>query len=334
MEWKRCARLLKLSLTGIACFAATLAHPAGVQFITVPADTQGPKLTGAVWTPCAISTQEVKLRRLIAPGVMNCPIVGEGLPLAVISHGKAGWYGAHHDTAETLADAGFIVVAINHPGDNAFGTSRTIASNAITRPTDIKRLIDFMLKAWPDASKVNRERVGFFGHSAGGYTGLVIAGGRPDLQRASDLCAKRLRPGSSPCEQFVYPDIPEQPPTSDPRVKAAVIADPGGTIFFGPDDLKEVKMPIQLWGSALGGAGVTVESVANVNRKLPLKADYRIVPNAGHWSFLAPCSPSQTQAAPRACVDAPGFDRATFHKELHAQMIAFFGRYLVENKKP
>jgi predicted dienelactone hydrolase len=291
-------------------------------------------LTGAVWTPCAVPAQEVKLRGVRAPGVMNCPIVGDGLPLVVISHGKTGWFGAYHDTAEALADAGLVVAAINHPGDNAFEASRTVASNAITRPTDIKRLIDFMLEAWPDASKINRERVGFFGHSAGGYTGLVIAGGRPDFQRAEDLCAKGLQPGSPPCEQFRNIGLPEQAPISDPRVKAVVIADPGGTIFFGPDDLKEVKVPIQLWSSALGGAGVTVEFVANVNRRLPSKTDYHIVPNAGHWSFLAPCKSELARATARACMDAPGFDRVAFHKSLHAEMIAFFGRYLVEGEKP
>jgi predicted dienelactone hydrolase len=121
--------------------------------------------------------------------------------------------------------------------------------------------------------------------------------------------------------------------SSDPRVKAVVIADPGSTFFFGPDDLREVKVPIQLWSSALGGAGVTVESGANVDRKLPSKSDYHIVPNAGHWSFLAPCSPEYAQANPRACVDAPGFDRVAFHKQLHAEMIGFFSRYLVEDEK-
>ena len=320
-------RFCKLFLAAIACFAAVPAQAAGVQLITVPADSRGPMLTGAVGTPCAAPAREVKLRSLRAPGVMNCPIVGDGLALVVISHGKSGWFGAYHDTAETLADAGFVVAAINHPGDNAFEASRTIASNAVTRPTDIKRLIDFMLDAWPDALKINRQHVGFFGHSAGGYTGLVIAGGRPDFQRAADLCAKGLQPGSPPCEQFRNIDLPEQAPISDPRVKAVVIADPGGTIFFGPDDLKEVKVPIQLWSSALGGAGVTVEFVANINRR-------HIVPSAGHWSFLAPCKPELAHATERACMDAPGFDRVAFHKSLHAEMIAFFSKYLVEGEKP
>jgi predicted dienelactone hydrolase len=327
-------RFRRLFLAAITCFMAAPVQAAGVQFITVPADSRSPVLTGAVWTPCALPVQEVKLHDLRGPGVLGCPIVGDGLPLVVISHGKAGWFGAYHDTAETLADAGYVVAAINHPGDNAFEASRTVISNAVTRPTDIKRLIDFMLQAWPDASRINRGRVGFFGHSAGGYTGLVIAGGRPDLQRAAELCAKGLQPGSSPCEQFRNVDLPDEAPTSDPRVKAMVIADPGGTIFFGPDDLKEVRVPIQLWSSALGGSGVTVESVANVNRKLPSQSDYHIVPNAGHSSFLAPCSPRQAQAYPRICVDAPGFDRVAFHEHLHAEMIAFFSRSLVEGEKP
>jgi hypothetical protein len=73
----------------------------------------------------------------------------------------------HHDTAETLADAGFVVAAINHPGDNAFDASRTDdLSVLIERPSDIKRLIDFMLGAWPETTKIDRERIGVFGSSA------------------------------------------------------------------------------------------------------------------------------------------------------------------------
>jgi predicted dienelactone hydrolase len=131
-------RFRRLFLAAITCFMAAPVQAAGVQFITVPADSRGPVLTGAVWTPCALPVQEVKLHDLRGPGVLGCPIVGDGLPLVVISHGKAGWFGAYHDTAETLADAGYVVAAINHPGDNAFEASRTVISNAVTRPTDIK----------------------------------------------------------------------------------------------------------------------------------------------------------------------------------------------------
>lgn len=117
-------RRFKFTLAAAFCFAATLAHAAGLQFIDVPADAEVPALTGVVWTPCATAAQQVLLRRLAVPGVKDCPIVGERLPLVVLSHGRAGWVGLHHDTAAALADAGFVVAAINHSGDNAFDTSR------------------------------------------------------------------------------------------------------------------------------------------------------------------------------------------------------------------
>jgi predicted dienelactone hydrolase len=37
---------------------------------------------------------------------------------------RGGWFGASHDTEEALADAGFVVAAINHPGDTFSDSSR------------------------------------------------------------------------------------------------------------------------------------------------------------------------------------------------------------------
>jgi len=115
------------------------------------------------------------------PGVKDCPISGDKLALIVVSHGNGGSFINFRDAAETLADAGFIVVAINHPGDSGGDASRVAdLSVFVERPTDIRRLIDFMLRASPAAPKIDPERIGFFGFSAGGYTGLVLAGANPD----------------------------------------------------------------------------------------------------------------------------------------------------------
>jgi predicted dienelactone hydrolase len=48
-----------------------------------------------------------------------------------------------------------------------------------------------------------------------------------------------------------------------------------------------------------------------------------MVPAAGHFSFLAPCSEALAKIAPDICRDA-GFDRAKFHKELNEALAAFF----------
>jgi hypothetical protein len=128
--------------------------------------------------------------KITLPGVKDCPISGDQRPLVVVSHGMAGDFTGHHDLAETLADAGFVVAAIDHPGDNSFDASRAgDLSVLVERPTDIKRLIDFMLGASPAAARVDPKRIGFFGFSAGGYTGLVLIGANPDW--AMRLCMFR-----------------------------------------------------------------------------------------------------------------------------------------------
>jgi predicted dienelactone hydrolase len=321
------------------CCVACLGHAAGLQLIEVPADAGGPALKGAVWYPCAATPEPTKLTSLLSvPAAKDCAIEGEKLPLVVISHGRGGWFAGHHDTAETLADAGFVVAAISHAGDTATDMSRTDdLAILVQRPSDMKRLVDFMLGSsgasgsWQGAQRIDAARIGFFGFSRGGYTGLVLIGGRPDFRRGIALCP----PGAKirMCEQ-VRDSTPLPAPSGDPRIKAAIIADPAFAIFFDKEALKEVKVPVSLWASANGGDGVTLESVAAIERNLPSKPEYHVVENAGHFAFLAPCTPEQAQALAPLCTDPPGFDRVAFHKTLNSEALAFFRKYLVEGGKP
>jgi predicted dienelactone hydrolase len=97
-------------------FTAAVAHAAGFRFIEVPADADGPALKGAMWYPCSEPPGEIDLGNIVLPGVNDCPISGDKLPLVVVSHGRGGSFILLHDTAEALADAGFIVAAIKSSG--------------------------------------------------------------------------------------------------------------------------------------------------------------------------------------------------------------------------
>jgi predicted dienelactone hydrolase len=315
----------------VLCFAADLAHAAGIQALAVAADAQGPPLNGTVWSPCAEAAGEAMLRRLRVAGVQDCPVAGERLPLVVISHGRGGWSGGHHDIAAALADAGFIVAAIDHPGDTVTDMSRVDALAIwLERPAAIRRLIDVMLGVWPDAARIDRERIGFFGFSRGAYTGLAAVGGAPNFRRVAAGCTDGANPGPA-CERIRTQGIPGDAPTRDPRIKAAVLADPP-TFLFGPDDLKAVSVPIQLWASEQGGAGVTREAVAAAAERLPPGTDFRVVPNSAHFAFMPPCSAGQQAAVPRICADPPGFDRAAFHKSFNADVLAFFRKHLADGR--
>ena len=161
---KTCS-ILSFALFCLALPPAAPAVAAGFSLIEVPSDA-GPALGGGVWYPCATPPGEIAVGLVTVRAAKDCPIAGRDLPLVVISHGFGGSFVGHRDVAEALADAGFIVAAINHPSDSSRSPEHDHKDplSALTdRPADIKRLVDFMLGAWLSAAKIDRDRIGFFG---------------------------------------------------------------------------------------------------------------------------------------------------------------------------
>jgi predicted dienelactone hydrolase len=311
----------------ILCLSATLAHAAGIRAIDVPATAEGPALTGAIWYPCVQPPGQARLGAYTLPGVKDCSLPDGKLPLVVVSHGRTGDFVGHRDTAEVLADAGFIVAAINHPGDTVGDLSRTDdLSIYVQRPNDIKRLVDFMLDNSALASSIDRERIGLFGFSRGGYTGLAVIGANPDWAHTTIYCQQFT---TRVCDQVRAKEFPAQPLTHDPRIKAAAIADPL-TVMFTADSFAAIRIPVQLWASEFGGDGVQPHSVDIVDKGLSRKHEYHVVSNAVHFSFLAPCSPALAKAVPQICTDAAGFDRVAFHRQFNADVLAFFQTQLAK----
>ncbi|MGN6459110.1 MAG: alpha/beta hydrolase family protein [Achromobacter mucicolens] len=313
---------LAVSLVSAAlALSAGMAHAAGFQRLNLPMDQNGPGLQGAVWTPCAEPAGEIKVGRVTIQGVQGCKLPEGRYPLIVMSHGSAGSYLSHHDTAAALADAGFVVAAINHVGDNAQDKSRQgYLSIFSTRPREVRRLIDYMTGTWPDKARLDPDKIGFFGFSRGGYTGLVLAGAAPDLAAGLAICASQA---SLPmCRDIAAGRVPQQPYPQDARIKAAVIADPLNV--FPEEALKRVSLPIQLWASAQGGDGVSPASVQAVREGLGAAPDYQVADGAGHFAFLAPCGAEQAEASPGICREEAGFDRTAFHLDLNARVAAFF----------
>lgn len=322
-------RLFAMLIVVVVCFVSPKIEAAGFRFIDIPADANGPALTGAVWSPCDQQPQQMRVRMVTIAAARNCPAVGDRLPLIVMSHGSGGWFGAHRDTAAALADAGFVVAAIDHPGDNATDRSRSDTLSILTdRPTDIRRLTDFMLDRWPEAAKLDRGRVGVFGFSRGAYTGLVIAGGRLDILGIAPLCSEGFVDGM--CAEIGKGKFPPQRPAADRRFAAAVLADLEFGRAFTLEGLADVKVPIQLWASERGGDGVLPEDNEAIDENLPAKPDYRVVPHSGHFAFIVPCSAEAAKALPEICVDAEGFDRVAFHKEFNAAVVAFLSKHLIK----
>ena len=147
--------------------------------------------------PCDAPEVEITVGRSVIAGTPDCPMPAGPMTLVVMSHGSGGSFLGHHDTARALAEAGFVVAALNHTGDNALDRSRQgYLSIFSTRPREIRRLIDYMTGAWPGRAQLRSDAVGFFGFSRGGYTGLVLAGAAPDFSQG---CRSANRSRGCPC---------------------------------------------------------------------------------------------------------------------------------------
>ncbi|WP_341677045.1 hypothetical protein [Niveibacterium sp. SC-1] len=313
----------RTAAAGLLALSSCLASAAGFSWISVPADADGPDLKGAVWYPSATPPAALAVGPFTLNVAKDAPLQGDHLPLVVMSHGTGGSVLGHRDTAAALADAGFVVAAINHPGDTAADLSQQMhLAPFFSRPRDITRLIDWMTRTWAGATRINDQAIGLFGFSRGGYTGLVSIGAVPDLKLGEAFCVHQ--PDLPFCAELKGPLPPL--PSADPRIKAAVIADP--LSVFSAAGLARISVPVQLWASEYGGGGVTPEDVAAVRKGLPDAPDFHSVAGSGHYSFLTPCPAPLAQSLPELCTDHPGFDRAAFHQRFNTQVKAFMRAHL------
>ncbi|WP_106191393.1 alpha/beta hydrolase family protein [Umezawaea tangerina] len=241
-------------------------------------------------------TAEVALDGPVEPGAH---------PLVVVSHGTGGSHLLYRTLAAHLARAGFVVALPEHPlnnrNDNELGGTSAILAN---RPRHVRQVVDWASGAFDIGP------VAVVGHSLGGCTGLALAGGTPTAF-----------PHETPDRQPHPVDV-----TPDERVRALVLLAPATAWFQRAGSLAAVDVPVLMLTAEHDEhtppwhAEIVTTGVADV--------EHRVVPGAGHYSFLAPFPERMANPAFPPSQDPPGFDRQAFHEELNAEVLAFLGKVL------
>jgi predicted dienelactone hydrolase len=337
-KWFRWGSMVAVLLTcGLAGYAMTTAlhtqHPVGFQLIQL-ADADGGSFAAGVWYPTQSRPWPTTLLGVLLMDVArNAPVSGSDLPLVVISHGDGGGPASHADLALALANAGYIVVAPMHTGDNYADQSAVGSVSWLSgRTREIHATLDYMLTKWQDHDRIDPKRIGAFGFSAGGFTVLTAIGAQPDLSIVAKHCADSpefvcdlLRSVASP---LLNPDAATVEKTflPDYRIKAAVVAAPGLGFTLVSHGLDNIKVPIQLWSA---DQDVNVPYATNakpVREAIGSRVEFHSVAGAGHVSFLTPCG----LLAPHAiCSDQAQFDRKAFHAQMNISVIGFFEKNLM-----
>jgi predicted dienelactone hydrolase len=316
------------AVAGVVIVASSAMRPAraiGMQQVLAP-DPGHASIPVTVWYPTTSRPHLIWAGISAADLAPDGAIEGTGLPLVVMSHGTGGSPASHLDTALALAEAGYVVAAPMHPGDN-FQVQSGVGTRGwiVDRARHIARVDDYLLTRWMGRGHLDPGRIGVFGFSAGGTTGLVAVGGAPDMARVAPHCAagpefvcRLLKPGA-----FAAPPAAAEW-VHDPRLKAAVIVAPGFGFAFAPDGLSAVKAPVQLWQGAADTAVPLATNAAVVHGLLPPTTELHLVPRAGHVSFVTPCGVMRPLMPKDICSDQPGFDRKAFHKGFNKAVVAFF----------
>jgi predicted dienelactone hydrolase len=320
--------LLVCALVGAAILGALRTdRPVGFQ-IARAADTDGQPFAVGVWYPTQAHPRPTTMLGAVLMDVApDAPIAGRDLPLVVISHGNGGGPASHADLALALANAGYIVAAPMHPGDNYADQSAAGSASLYSRRVrQLRATVDYMLKSWQGRDRINPERIGAFGFSAGGLTVLAAAGAQPDLRSVAKHCAQSpeficdvLRDAGSAllkADSTIPDDV-----LADSRIKAAAVAAPGLGFSMVPNGLAHVNVPIQLWSADDDTRVPYATNSKPIREALGSRVEFHSVPGAGHTSFLTPCG---VVGPPEICSDPGKFDRKAFHANMNASVVAFF----------
>ena len=143
----------------------------------------------------------------------------------------------------------------------------------------------------------------------GGYTALAVAGGVPTSfpHESSDRLSRQIS---------VTPDC---------RVKALVLLAPAWPGLGRIGALNGVNVPILMLVGEKDEFSPCVFLAQLIQERVTdkTKIQYRVVENAGHYSFLSPFPESMTNVAFPPSQDPCGFNRESFHNELNAEVLDF-----------
>ncbi len=352
----RLSQILVLAVAALSVAAAARAAPVGERHLTTTDATAAlrdaehrPTVRVTVWYPAAQGAMEqrIDLGQPGKPFLIVGAVAQDGAfadatprPVVLFSHGYGGaarvmgWFGI------PLARAGYIVVAVDHPGNN--GVDKMTPAGAITPWNRVQDLAAALAAAEADPTigpHIDGRRVGVAGFLAGGFTALVAAGAQVDINRFLAFC--RANPADGVCKP--QKELPlrledyartladpalagDMAHSGDdhrmPQVRAAFAIAPAIVQGLPPEGLERMRVPVAI---ILGAADPIAPPQTNglVAARLIPHAELKVLPGVGHYDFLATCSPAG-RAALDICADKVPQDPT--HAAAIEMALAFFAR--------
>ena len=318
------ARTLAVAAATLAIATAAVAAPVGERHLetTSPAAAlrdadHKDKIRITVWYPADEGVAEQSLD-LGPPGhtlfyvgdaAPNAPFAdARRRPVILFSHGYGGTARMMGWFTTVLAQQGFVVIAVDHPGNNG-ADKMTLPGAALfwDRAGDLAAALE-RVRADPEiAAHMDPRRLGVAGFANGGVTALLAAGGRADPARFQAFCAAHPDDGlCKPQPEFPATIAQQAAALATPElaaeaaragddhsirgVSAVFLMAPAFVQALDPASLAAISTPVAI---ILGEADTVAPPHTNGNvaaRAIP-RAQIKGLPGVGHYDFLSTCSP-------------------------------------------
>jgi predicted dienelactone hydrolase len=260
----------------------------------------------------------------------------------LLSHGFGGsarvmgWFGT------ALAEYGYVVVSVDHPGNN--GIDEMTVPGAVLwweRAEDLKRALETVGGDKIIGPHIDLSRVGAAGFSAGGFTALLLGGARADPEHFLTFC--RAHPDDGVCRpqlEFSVTGADRRAALQNPQVaaveasahddhslaavKAVFAMAPALVQALDPYSLQRLRLPTRI---VAGDADMVAPPATNaeVAARLIPGAQLDMVPRANHYAFLSTCTPAAVVTVPMCALTGP---QEPAHRLAIEKAEELFGRYL------
>ena len=313
----------------------------GLQLFEIPDGPGGRALPVAVWYPArntdALSAH-VYLGFIPKDAVLNLsPAVDSPLPIVVFSHGNGGVKEQSVSVMEGIAQAGYIVFALDHTGNTFFGAQSEDATLNVRmnhlRPMDITRLLDWLEsptgeQAWLSEA-MDLTRIGAAGHSRGGYTVLALAGADLDVTESYEAACAEGAP--APCDQYPPMDAPWD--LGDDRITTSVAYAPA-SYSITSDGLASVSQPVLIMTGKQDKTTTYLGTVRPIYDGLPSPKTLWTSETAGYYAFSDLCRVYELlgDSAGALGADCAGRSEESIdasHTAIIEATVAWFNHYLL-----
>lgn len=318
------ARPEKVGTTAVDLFDAARQRPVPVQ----------------LWYPAAadaVETPQAYEHAFRGHAAVDAPYRAAGpRPLVLLSHGDGGGRLNLSWIAEILAGHGYIVATPEHWGNTRRQYTPEAALRAWDRPLDASFVLDALAgdAAW--GPRIDRDRIGAGGYSAGGYTALALAGARYEPARMHGYCGG---PDAGPdCALPRSADLaridftPAGRDYRDARVRAALALAPALGPGLTEDSLRRITVPVLVVAARDDEILPFRHHAGRVGALIP-GAAVEALPEGGHFVFMPQCTHVAWVYTYLKDHDVcgrrhPAVDRAAVHERLGRRVLRFFDEAL------